>query len=104
MPPKNRAQGGGKIKGQVSTTPGAIRKRAARSNRGINEDIVDIPDTAISEHDVETVFDILTSATGKSNQPAPTKTTAVARVTESSSNPSTLARMYEYTRLGRNRK
>ncbi len=52
---------GGKVKGQVSQTPGAVRKRQARSNRkaGLNEDIIDEPGEEISEKDVEKVFAIL---------------------------------------------
>ncbi len=55
-----RKRTGGKIKGEISQTPNAIRKRAARSRRGnINEEFEDDPGEDLSEKDVQAIFDIL---------------------------------------------
>ena len=55
---------GGKIKGQVSQTPNAIRKRQARADRkgSLNEDFKDEPGEELSEKEVEAIFKILDRA------------------------------------------
>ena len=50
---------GGKVSGQVSQSPNAIRKRNARAARRINEELEDQDSTEISERDVESVFNQL---------------------------------------------
>lgn len=57
---------GGKKAGEISQTPNAIRKRAARSKarQAINEDFVDKP-TELNEKDVEDIFTILQSGAAK---------------------------------------
>ena len=49
---------GGKVKGQVSQTPNAVRKRQARANRkgSLNEDFKDDPGEELSEKEVEAIF------------------------------------------------
>ena len=109
--PQGRTQGGGKVKGQVSQTPGAVRKRAARSRRGVNEDFKDDPGEELSEQDVETVFKILSSPRPKAAQSSPQPKAAQSRqqtaalpqptqITEVTA----MAKTLEYMRLGRNRK
>jgi hypothetical protein len=54
---------GGKVRGQVSQTPNAIRKRQARANRkGLNEDFKDDPGEELSEKEVESIFRYLNKA------------------------------------------
>ena len=55
---------GGKVKGQVSQTPNAIRKRQARANRkgSLNEDFKDDPGEELSEKEVEAIFKALNRA------------------------------------------
>lgn len=53
---------GGKVSGQVSQTPNAIRKRNARAAKRINEELEDEDNTEISERDVEGVFNQLVNA------------------------------------------
>lgn len=69
-PAEQSSRTGGKIKGQVSQTPNAIRKRQARANRkgSLNEDFVDNPGEKLSEKQVEAIFKILV---GSSARPSP---------------------------------
>ena len=55
---------GGKVKGQTSQTPNAIRKRQARANRkgSLNEDFKDDPGEELSEKEVEAIFKTLNRA------------------------------------------
>ena len=68
--PQARAQGGGRVKGQLSQTPGAIRKRQARANRkaALNEDFKDNPGEQLSEKQVEQIFRILSKKTDQTDQ------------------------------------
>lgn len=65
---------GGKVKGQVSQTPNAIRKRQARANRkaALNEDFADDPGEDLSEKEVESIFKIL--ANTEKNKQTPDQT------------------------------
>jgi hypothetical protein len=63
--PTQPTRSGGKIKGQVSQSPGAIRKRQARANRkaALREDFKDEPGEQLSEKQVGMIFNLLGSET-----------------------------------------
>lgn len=77
-PPAN-VRTGGKVKGQVSQTPNAIRKRQARANRkaALNEDFKDDPGEQLSEKEIEEIFKLLSKGaptSAEKNQDAADKT------------------------------
>lgn len=68
QPPIVKKRPSGKVPGQLSQTPDAIRKRASRaqSKNTISEDFKDIPGIVLSEKDIEHIFTILTQSNSDS--------------------------------------
>lgn len=60
---------GGKVAGQISQTPNAIRKRQARANRkaALTEDFKDDPGPQLSEKQIEEIFKILSKGSSASS-------------------------------------
>ena len=76
--PQPKKRTGGKIKGELSQTPNAIRKRAARSRRGnITEEFTDDPGEDLSEKDIQAIFDILGKSTKSTQSNQSTRADAV---------------------------